>query len=142
MAHVSYTLYTFIEVEAALCAWEWISEMTLSDSHFSDGQWVEYRDNMGSAQLRGDCIRMYAPYIEKVLAVLKRDHLTLVEAHAFDWEIVPAIMETVLVYPQSTRFRHVEDAAVLVVRKLSPVTSCHSSPAEIYEALAFAEESV
>ena len=46
-------IYTYLEVEAALCVWEWINDVTSEPR-----EWVQIREDLGSAELRHQSIAL------------------------------------------------------------------------------------
>ena len=76
--------WSTLEMEAALCVWEWINEVTLDDGK---PDWIEYRDGVGSVELRHESMKI-GQWVLKVYDLLPK---WVRESGSYDWEIVPAI---------------------------------------------------
>ena len=81
--------YTHLEMEAALCVWECLCDWTVNTDE-PDPKWLEYRDNHGAATLRHESIEI-GKFVLKVYDLLPQWYR---ESGAYDWEIVPSIVDT------------------------------------------------
>lgn len=79
-------VFSYLEIEAALCVWEHINEVTL-DTH-PDTIWKEYREKFGSAQLRYESVAI-GQWVLKVYDLMPEWWR---EMGSYDWELVPAIV--------------------------------------------------
>lgn len=77
--------YTALHVEAALCIWEHMLDTRESDPPL-DTAWT----NTGTATMR-DTARSLGPWVCDVYDLIPPD---VTDLHAYDWEVVPAIMRT------------------------------------------------
>ncbi|MBO6755722.1 MAG: hypothetical protein JJ902_05315 [Roseibium sp.] len=83
--------YTYLEMEAALCVWEWINDVTLLNSHIKRDNWVEIRNAVGSAELRHQSIEL-GRWCLRVFDICTKDDRDIFSAHSYDWDIIPEIM--------------------------------------------------
>lgn len=81
-------LWTTLEMEAALCVWEWINDVTLLDNSRSNQAWINYRKDVGSVELRHESMQI-GRWALKVYDLLPD---WVQEIGAYDWEIIPAIV--------------------------------------------------
>lgn len=79
--------YTALEMEAALCVWEHLNDITVCTDK-PDPAWMEYREGVGSAELRHESIAIgrWALEVYDLLPQWYR------ESGSYDWEIIPAIV--------------------------------------------------
>lgn len=82
--------YTCLQVEAALCLWEWIDACTMSRSD-EHQQLRAYRDQHGTSAMRHECIGL-ASYCLEVYDLLPAEAR---DCRPYDWEIIPAIASTI-----------------------------------------------
>ncbi|TPL66570.1 hypothetical protein [Mesorhizobium sp. B2-4-1] len=83
--------YSHLEMEAALCVWEWLNEITVVPKRGkADKAWLEYREGVGSAELRHESITI-GKFVLQVYELLPEWYRS---SGAYDWEIVPAIVST------------------------------------------------
>lgn len=83
--------YSHLEVEAALCVWEYLNDVTLLDPSRQDPQWVELREDVGSVALRHASIEI-GKWALKVYDVCTRHDPSFFDGLAYDWEVIPAIV--------------------------------------------------
>jgi hypothetical protein len=83
--------YSFAEVEAAMCAWEYIDRNNPNNTGARDKFYHadKWREDNGTCAMREACIRL-SLWIEQVW--IKFDDCTAV---VFDWEFVPYLMDLV-----------------------------------------------
>lgn len=81
--------YSPFEMEAALCVWEHFNDITVCTDK-PDPDWMAYREGVGSAELRHESIAIgrWALQVYDLLPQWYR------ESGAYDWEIIPAIVDT------------------------------------------------
>ena len=79
--------YTYLEVEAALCVWEWINDVTSEPRAIKE--WVQIHEDLGSAELRHQSI-ILGQWCLKIYDIL--DGGTFFEMISYDWEVIPLIM--------------------------------------------------
>lgn len=84
--------YTHLQVEAALCVWEYLNDVTLLDLSREDPQWVELRESVGSVELRHASIEIGIWALKVYDACTERDP-SFFDGLAYDWEIIPAIVD-------------------------------------------------
>lgn len=80
---------TPLELEAALCVWEYLNEISLADT--INPNLSRLRESIGTAQLRSHCLDI-GRYCLKVYDLLPPEAR---DGHAYDWEIIPAIVDTI-----------------------------------------------
>ncbi|RWM32587.1 MAG: hypothetical protein EOR77_21390 [Mesorhizobium sp.] len=80
-------IYSHVEVEAALCVWEHLCEITVCTDK-PDPAWNEYRESIGSVELRHESIEI-GKWVLQVYDLLPEWYRA---SGAYDWEIVPAIV--------------------------------------------------
>lgn len=83
--------YTHLELEAAICVWEEINERTLHSKKGTHPELQKCREDWGSATLRHASIAI-GRFCLKVYALLPED---VKDGRAYDWEIIPGIMDHV-----------------------------------------------
>jgi hypothetical protein len=79
------------EVIAALCVWEHINEMTLSNGPQKSEAWIDLREGIGSLELRWQSMAIGA-WCVKVCDLCTRQHPYIFDTMPFDWEVIPLIM--------------------------------------------------
>lgn len=84
--------YTHLEMEAALCVWEWINDVTLDDTPQNLPEWVEFRGGVGSVELRHQSI-VLGKWCLKIYDLLTASNPDFFEALAYDWEVIPMMMK-------------------------------------------------
>lgn len=84
--------YSHLEVEAALCVWEYLNDVTLLDQSRQDPQWVELREDVGSVALRHASIEI-GKWALKVYDVCTRHDPSFFDGLAYDWEVIPAMVD-------------------------------------------------
>ncbi|RBO90477.1 hypothetical protein [Pseudochrobactrum asaccharolyticum] len=84
-------LYSYDEINAALCVWECINEWTLDPDEKID-KWVELRDGVGTLELRHQSIEL-AQWLLKVHSLCIKDDPDIFDQMSFDWEVVPHILK-------------------------------------------------
>ncbi|MBN9548517.1 MAG: hypothetical protein J0H31_06435 [Alphaproteobacteria bacterium] len=82
--------YTHLEMEAALCVWEWLNEITVVPKRRAEADpvWLKYRELVGSVELRHYSIDV-AKYVLPVYDLLPEWFRAI---GSYDWEIIPAIV--------------------------------------------------
>lgn len=80
--------YSYTEVEAAMCAWEFIDQPSPLKELPTDLKMAAWRDYNGTFAMRNTCIRL-APWIERVWVGCNAQHHHLM---IFDWEFVPYLL--------------------------------------------------
>ena len=88
--------FTYLEVEAALCIWEWINDVTLGDERYIIKDWKDLRDSVGSLEMRHTSAITYAPWLLKVYDICTADKRDPFFCMSYDWEVVPLIMQQCL----------------------------------------------
>ena len=88
--------FTYLEVEAALCIWEWINDVTLGDERYIIQDWKDLRDSVGSLEMRHASAITYAPWLLKVYDICTADKRDPFSCMSYDWEVVPLIMSRCL----------------------------------------------
>jgi hypothetical protein len=87
----SVPLYSHLEMEAALCVWEFMEAASNRDDRLCIAALADLRDRIGSAELRHASIPI-GQYCLKVYDLIPEDARG---GHAYDWEIIPAIVATI-----------------------------------------------
>lgn len=85
--------FTYLEMEAALCIWEWIDEVTLKDSPQFDTQWSELREDIGAMGIRPNVIQHVSKWLLKVYDLMNLQNPELIDDRTYDYQIIPTIME-------------------------------------------------
>jgi hypothetical protein len=83
--------YTHLEVEAALCVWEWINDVTLDDTPQNRKEWVELREGVGSVELRHQSI-VLGKWCLKIYDILIECDEEFFHSMAYDWEVIPMML--------------------------------------------------
>lgn len=81
--------YTHLEMEAALCIWESLEARSQDEKEYPAVK--AFRDNYGTAEFRSMAV-LLVPYC---LAVYDAMPKHLVEGFAYDWDVIPAILDSV-----------------------------------------------
>lgn len=84
--------YSWDEVEAALCVWEELDRRTRPPEHLQNLGLLHWRWTHGTSEMRTAAIGL-ARYVDEMYQLLST---TEWEPLAFDWEIIPAILDTVV----------------------------------------------
>ncbi|WP_306049231.1 hypothetical protein [Oceaniradius stylonematis] len=84
--------FTYLEVEAALCVWEWINDVTINDPNREIEDWIELRDAVGSMELRHQSIELGQWCLAVFDLCTAADPKFLDGCYSYDWDIIPAIM--------------------------------------------------
>lgn len=92
--------YTHLEVEAALCMWEHLDQLTdLAKDHPSPTQVRriadELRQTYGTVELRHACIHAAGPFLRLYDCCVAVD-ADIFDGFAYDWEVVPAFLDAAL----------------------------------------------
>ncbi|RWH50255.1 MAG: hypothetical protein E5V72_25250 [Mesorhizobium sp.] len=82
--------YSHLEMEAALCVWEHLCEITVATDK-PDKVWMEYRQGVGSVELRHYSIDI-GIWVLKVYDLLPEWFRAI---GSYDWEIIPAIVSEI-----------------------------------------------
>ncbi|RUU76130.1 hypothetical protein [Mesorhizobium sp. M7A.F.Ca.MR.362.00.0.0] len=87
-------VYSHLEMEAALCVWEWLNEITVVPKRRdkADPVWLKYREDVGSVELRHYSIDI-GLWVLKVYDLLPEWFRAI---GSYDWEIVPSIVGEVI----------------------------------------------
>lgn len=107
--------FTPLELEAALCVWEWVDSRSVGLTDDVRADVLSLRQAIGTVELRSRCGDI-GRYCLKVY-----DHIpeTARDGHAYDWEIIPAILET-FDWARTTEPPHPpEQCALLVAEALT-----------------------
>ncbi|MER8983915.1 hypothetical protein [Mesorhizobium sp. M0843] len=80
--------YSHLEMEAALCVWEHLNEVTVVGEQPSSPAWMEYREAVGSVELRHESIKI-GQWVLEVYELLPEWYRA---SGAYDWEIIPAMV--------------------------------------------------
>lgn len=83
--------YSHLEVEAALCVWEFLEAASDHDDRLCIQALADLRDRIGSTELRHASIPI-GQYCLKVYDLIPEDAR---DGHAYDWVIIPAIVATI-----------------------------------------------
>ncbi|RWP44344.1 MAG: hypothetical protein EOR04_05325 [Mesorhizobium sp.] len=81
-------VYSHLEMEAALCVWEHLCEITVVGDQPASPAWMEYREIIGSVELRHESIEI-GKWVLQVYDLLPEWYRAI---GAYDWEIIPAIV--------------------------------------------------
>jgi hypothetical protein len=81
--------FSYLDVEAALCVWEWINEVTSEPR--SIPAWVQIREDLGSAELRHQSITL-GQWCLKIYDILTKHDPDFFDMISYDWEVIPLIM--------------------------------------------------
>ncbi|TIW53858.1 MAG: hypothetical protein E5V54_24155 [Mesorhizobium sp.] len=99
-------VYSALEMEAALCVWEWLNEITVVPKRSkADPAWLKYRELVGSVELRHYSIEI-AKFVLPVYDLLPEWFRAI---GSYDWEIVPAIVGQITpgeAFPDAKKARH------------------------------------
>ncbi|EFO30117.1 hypothetical protein TRICHSKD4_3692 [Roseibium sp. TrichSKD4] len=109
--------YTTLEMEAALCVWEWINEVTLLDHETKSPEWITLRENLGSIELRHKSMDL-GKWCLKVFDICTKDDQDIFEGHPYDFEVIPAIMSFVEVETHDYTTPAPEQVAPKLLKKL------------------------
>lgn len=82
--------FTFTQVETILCVWECIDDWTLNRSDKQD--WKALREAVGTTEMRLQSIEL-ASWCERIYLLCRKKDDLIFDAYAFDWEVIPAILE-------------------------------------------------
>lgn len=83
--------FGYDDVWAALCVWECLNDWTLNDATKRD-DWAALREGVGSNELRHASIGL-AQWCEAVFSHATATDPDAFNAYAFDFEVIPAILE-------------------------------------------------
>ena len=84
--------FTFLEMEAALCVWEWINDVTVSGHEKLLLQdWITFRENIGSPSMRHASMEL-GRWCLKIYDICTQDDPDIFDAHAYDFDVIPAMM--------------------------------------------------
>lgn len=110
--------FTPLELEAALCVWEWIDSHSVGLTDDVRADVLSLRQAIGAVEFRSRCGDI-GRYCLKVY-----DHIpeSAHEGHAWDWEIIPAILETFDWARTTTPPHPPEQCALLVIEALTTTT--------------------
>ena len=89
------TKFAYLEVEAALCVWECINDWTLGvGGATTRGDWEALRKNTGSAELRHWSIDL-GQWALQVYDICTKHDRDFFDGIAYDWEVIPMILDFV-----------------------------------------------
>lgn len=132
-------LYSNLEMEAALCVWEFMEAASDHDHKLRIEALADLRDRIGSAELRHASIAI-GRYCLKVYDLIPEDDR---QGHAYDWEIIPAIVATID-FPNLEPTLSPAEAAARVIAELQapppPPPAPEEPPALLVEAVDDEEE--
>lgn len=86
------TKFSYLEVEAALCVWETINDWTLGDKPRAD--WEALRKHTGSVELRHWSIEL-GQWALQVYDICTKHDRDFFDGIAYDWEVIPMILDFV-----------------------------------------------
>jgi len=114
--------FSFLEVEAALCIWEWINDVTLLIPPDKTRQnWVELRKAVGSVELRYNSAMLYAPWLLSIYDICTKDNKEFFEQnelYSYDWDVVPKIMS--YIDPSADSLPDPQKTAEKIMKELAP----------------------
>jgi hypothetical protein len=86
--------YTHLEMEAALCVWERLIEITLSDHINGPGQpaWTALREGIGSVEMRHQSI-VLGKWCLKIYDLCTAHNRDFFEGISYDWEVIPMMLD-------------------------------------------------
>lgn len=124
-------MYTVLDVEAAQCVWEYLQAASDRDDPHCIPAIADVRDRIGSAELRNASIYI-GQYCLQVYPLIPED---LRDGHAYDWEIIPAIVSTMDFAASLLPAKPHEDAAAEVVATLTaaPITPAQNPAVDAAE---------
>lgn len=79
-------VYDYQLVNTALCVWECLLEWTVDKP-----EWVEYRDMIGTLELRYHTLEL-AQWVNDITDLCIKNNPKVFEFHSFDWHVVPRIL--------------------------------------------------
>jgi len=89
------TKFSYLEVEAALCVWEWINDKTLGvGGATTRADWEALRKNTGSAELRHWSIEL-GQWALSVYDICTKHDRDFFDGISYDWEVIPMILDYV-----------------------------------------------
>jgi hypothetical protein len=89
------TKFSYLEVEAALCVWECINDWTLGvGGATTRNDWEALRKNTGSAELRHWSIEL-GQWALQVYDICTKHDRDFFDGIAYDWEVIPMILDFV-----------------------------------------------
>lgn len=105
--------FSLLEMEAALCVWEWINERTDTRIPMADDASVtSWRDAIGTVEARHASYKI-GRYCLKIFELGKEiAGPDAWDGGAYDWEVIPAICETILFASDGSHHFHDDNAEV------------------------------
>lgn len=83
--------YSTLEMEAALCVWEWINDVTLGTENQRNEAWSKLREETGSIELRHSSMAL-GKWCLSVYDICTEGDPDIFDGLSYDWEVIPAIM--------------------------------------------------
>lgn len=116
--------FDYLEVEAALCVWEWINDVTLGlGGHNTSPEWIKLREEIGSGELRHQSIAL-GQWCLAVYDICVKHDPEFFDGIAYDWEVIPMIMAhardddgTPVIHPEGGRLQPPQHVAMFVARE-------------------------
>jgi hypothetical protein len=86
--------YTHLEMEAALCVWEHLIEITLGDHINGPGQpaWTELREGIGSVEMRHQSM-VLGKWCLKIYDLCTAHDQDFFDGISYDWEVIPMMLD-------------------------------------------------
>ncbi len=105
--------FTFLEMETALCVWEWINERTDTRIPMADDASVTaWRDAIGTVEARHASYEI-GRYCLKIVELGKEiGGPDAWDGGAYDWEVIPAICETIIFADDGSYHFHEDNAEI------------------------------
>lgn len=128
----SMPIHSHLEMEAALCVWEFMEAASNHDHRLRIEALADLRDRIGSVELRHASIAI-GRYCLKVYDLIPKEAR---QGHAYDWEIIPAIVATIN-FPSLEPTLPPAEAAARVIAQLK--TPPPAPPAPVMPPIAVAE---
>lgn len=107
-------VYTSLEMEAALCIWEWLNTQP-------PAAWTEYREQHGTVCLRWECADVFAPWVLKVYDGVKAIDDDAWDFFSYDWEVIPMIMDFIILDGPYHQLPDPDLTAYLIAKKMDLV---------------------
>ncbi|XHE14388.1 hypothetical protein PCC82_06540 [Agrobacterium deltaense] len=97
--------FSFLEMEAALCVWEWMLDVGAKNVE-------RWREAIGTAEARQTCFAIGRYCLEIYDLGKKMDGPNAWDGLSFDWDVIPAICETILFADDGGHHFHEDNAEV------------------------------
>jgi hypothetical protein len=112
----SMPIHSHLEMEAALCVWEFMEAASNHDHRLRIEALADLRDRIGSAELRHASIAI-GRYCLRVYDLIPQEAR---QGHAYDWEIIPAIVSTIDFPSLEPKLPPAEAAARVIAQLQAP----------------------